>query len=187
MHFGWSRDESRVVHLLLLLDVDAPWHVETQAVQRLEADMTVLGFDWAALPEPSGYFQWPRVEQQVAGLLHGIGQKPAEAEGEFAREAAERFHDHEYTQAHEHDSVMTEARECYLAPPVVVLYIRSHQPAVGSAEFPRYLSHCVHVARGNFAGLGLGSLWTLTMTAERLLLAVGLGGEKGFRSAQSTH
>ena len=111
MHFGWSHDGSRIVHLLLLLAVDAPRHVETQAVQRLEADMTVLGFDWAALPEPSGYFRWPRVEQQVADLLHGIGQKPAEVEGEFAREAAERSHDHEYTQAHEHDSVMTEARE----------------------------------------------------------------------------
>ena len=141
MHSGWSHDGSHIEHLQLLLAVDAPRHVDNQAVQRLGADTTVLDFDWEALPEPWDCFRLPQVEQQVAGLLHGIGQKPAEVGGEIAHEAEERSHGHEYIQAYERDSVVTEVREHCLAQLVVEMYIRSPQPAVGFVEYPRYSSH----------------------------------------------
>ena len=45
----------------------------------------------------------------------------------------------------------------------------------------------MHVARGEPAGLGLVGLWTLKMLVELLLLVVGPGGARGFRSYQSIH
>lgn len=41
----------RVVHLLLLLAVVAPWHVEKQAEQRLVSDTAELGVGWKVLLE----------------------------------------------------------------------------------------------------------------------------------------
>lgn len=51
MYSAWGPDESRVVHLPLVLAVVVPKHVEKRAVQRLVADTAALEFDWEALHE----------------------------------------------------------------------------------------------------------------------------------------
>ena len=99
----------------------------------------------------------------------------------------EEHQSHGHDQGYVRDSVVLSLLEQYRGQLVFGMHLRFHYPGVRAVDFRRQSSRLVEFALGESAGFGSSVLWKLKMLFDWLLLAVGPGEERGFRSYLSIH